>query len=266
MAQREGSATSTKAAKPSRVARKTVRSGAARPTRDGETPLRRGTSAEKRALILETATQVSAEKGYHDTRISDIAKRAQVAYGLVYHYFKNKEEILDTIFLERWGQFISAVRAIVNDSRSVEEKLLSIASVILSAHKSSPEWVKILIFEIRRSQRMLGRDRMEVVGELFELIAQILRDGQGRGELRTDLDPEMACYLFVGGLDTVVTSRVLELMPVEGGGPADESAHHTRDAHYDQLATTIVSLFLRGMAVEEGRDGSRGARTEEGGG
>ena len=54
---------------------------------------RRGTSGEKRELILDTAIRVFAEKGYPDTRISDIAKRAEIAYGLVYHYFKNKEEI-----------------------------------------------------------------------------------------------------------------------------------------------------------------------------
>ena len=204
---------------------------------------RRGTSVEKRKLILDTAIQVFAEKGYPDTRISDIAKRAEIAYGLVYHYFKNKEEILDTIFMERWGEFIAGVRAIAGDDGPVEDKLRSIAEVILSAHRSRPEWVKILIFEIQRSQRMLGRERIEVIGELFETIAGILRDGQARGELRRDLDPEVACYIFVGGLDTVVTSRVLALMPADGATPEAEGAH------YVQLARTVVELFVRGMAA-----------------
>ena len=103
--------------------------------------------------------------------------------------------------------------------------------------------MKILIFEIQRSQRMLGRDRMETIGELFEAIAGILREGQARGELRTDLDPEVACYIFVGGLDTVMTSRVLALMPV------DESSPEAEGAHYVQLAKTVVDLFVRGMAT-----------------
>ncbi|MCR9097624.1 MAG: TetR/AcrR family transcriptional regulator [bacterium] len=210
---------------------------------------RRGTSAEKRKLILDTAIQVFAEKGYPDTRISDIAKRAEIAYGLVYHYFKNKEEILDTIFMERWGEFIASVRAIAGDDGPVEDKLRSIAEVILSAHRSRPEWVKILIFEIRRSQRMLDRERMEGIAELFEAIAGILRDGQARGELRRDLDPEVACYIFVGGLDTVVTSRFLALMPSDGATPEAEGAHHT---HYVQLAHTVVELFVRGMARPAG--------------
>ena len=84
------------------------------------------------------------------------------------------------------------------------------------------------------------------IGELFEAIAGILREGQARGELRTDLDPEVACYIFVGGLDTVMTSRVLALMP------EDESSTDSEDARthgqYVQLAKTVVELFVRGMA------------------
>jgi AcrR family transcriptional regulator len=199
-------------------------------------------SAEKRELIVEAAIEVFAEKGFHDTRISDIATRAGIAYGLVYHYFKNKEEILDTLFLERWSEFIDAVRAIASDGRSAEDKLLSIAAVVLSAHRSRPQWVKVLIFEIQRTQRILDPERVEVVGELFVLIAQILRDGQASGELREDLDPDLACYIFVGGIDIVVTNRVLGL--VEGGSELDGD----EGEYYVHIARTVVELFVRGMA------------------
>ena len=190
MPRRDGSTSTAKPVAATPSSAKSRRAGSARRKAAGE---KRGTSAEKRQLILDTAIHVFAEKGYPDTRISDIAKRAEIAYGLVYHYFKNKEEILDTIFLERWGEFISDVRAVAGDDGPVEDKLRSIAEGILSVHKRQPEWVKILIFEIQRSQRMLGRDRMETIGELFEAIAGILQEGQARGELRTDLDPEVAC-------------------------------------------------------------------------
>ncbi len=193
--------------------------------------------ADKRRLIVDSAITVFAEKGYHETRISDIARNAKIAYGLVYHYFKNKEEILDTIFVERWGGFIEAVEQIAADSRNVEEKLLSIASVILTAHRSDPEWVQILVFEIQRTQRFADPDRVRLVGELFGLITRILREGQERGELRDDLDPTLACYIFTGGLDIVVTNRALDLIEIEG----DESSHYMR------IARTVVDLFLNGM-------------------
>ena len=202
-------------------------------------------AAEKRQLILESSIKVFADKGYHDTRISDIAKHAGIAYGLVYHYFKNKEEILDTIFFERWDEFIGAVRAIADDGRRVEEKLHSIAAVVLGAYQTRPEWVRVLIFEIQRTQRMLSPERVEVVSELFRVIAGILRDGQTRGELRKELDPELACYVFVGAVDIVVTSRVLELIRPEFASevPSDEGPIWSRHAK------TVVDIFMNGMGT-----------------
>ena len=199
-------------------------------------------SSEKRERIVDAAIEVFAEKGFHDTRISDIATRAGIAYGLVYHYFKNKEQLLDTIFLDRWSEFIDAVRAIARDGRSVEDKLLSIAAVVLSAHRSRPQWVKVLIFEIQRTQRMLDPERVEVVGELFGLIAGILRTGQEGGELRDELDPDLAAYVFVGGLDIVVTNRALGLLDTKGGSVGGEGEY------YVHIARTVVELFVRGMA------------------
>ena len=193
--------------------------------------------ADKRQRILDSAIKVFADKGYHGTRISDIAREAEIAYGLVYHYFKNKEDILDAIFLERWGGFIAAVEGIAKDGRPVEARLLSIAEIILSSYRERSEWVKVLVFEIQRSQRFADPARVKVVGQLFSVIAGMLRDSQERGELRQDLNPDLACYIFIGGLDIVVTSRVLDLLPVKG----DEGAY------YGQIAKTVVDLFLNGM-------------------
>lgn len=219
--------------------------GARRPRSSGE---KKGLAGEKRKLIIESSIKVFADKGYHDTRISDIAKHAGIAYGLVYHYFKNKEEILDTIFLERWDEFIGAVCEIAENRQPVEEKLLSIAAVVLGEHDARPEWVKVLIFEIQRTQRMLTPERVEVVGELFRVIAGILRDGQTNGELRAELDPELACYVFVGAVDIVVTSRVLELIQPDAasGVQSDEGPLWTRHAK------TVVDIFMNGMSVPSG--------------
>lgn len=193
--------------------------------------------ADKRKLILDSAIKVFADKGYHGTRISDIARQAEIAYGLVYHYFKNKEDILDAIFFERWGGFIEAVEAVARNGRPLEARLLAIAEIILSSYRERSEWVKVLVFEIQRSQRFADPSRVKAVGQLTSAIAGMLREGQANGELRQDLDPDLACYIFIGGLDIVVTSRILELFPVEG----DEGAY------FGQIAQTVVDLFLNGM-------------------
>ena len=67
-------------------------------------------AAEKRRVILDAAVRVFARQGFHACRVSDIADEAGVAYGLVYHYFRSKDEVLDTLFLERWDVMLAAMR------------------------------------------------------------------------------------------------------------------------------------------------------------
>ena len=64
---------------------------------------------DKRRLILDAASRVFARRGFHACRVSDVADEAGVAYGLVYHYFRSKEEILNTLFLERWQIMLDAI-------------------------------------------------------------------------------------------------------------------------------------------------------------
>jgi AcrR family transcriptional regulator len=212
--------------------------------------------ADKRQLILDAATKVFAQTGYHGSRVSDIAREAGVAYGLVYHYFQNKEKILDTIFEERWSLFLEAVEEIAEGQASTEDKLLAIAALILDAYRVRANWVKVLVFEIQRAPRFSQPEQIRAVGRLFEVVAKILRAGQQSGELRADVDPDMACYLFVGGLDIMVTSRVLGAIRLEGG------ARQASD-YYLEVAHTVVDIFLRGLedygARGAGRTRAKGA-------
>jgi TetR/AcrR family fatty acid metabolism transcriptional regulator len=200
---------------------------------------------DKRALILDAAIKVFADKGYHGSRVSDIAGEAGIAYGLVYHYFKNKEEILATIFEERWSGFIEAVNDIASGPTATADKLVSVAALILNAYRVRPDWVKVLVLEIQRSSRFSEPGQLRAVGRLFDAVARILRAGQERGELRDDLDPGVACYVFVGALDLVITSLVLGVTRIEGG-EADERAFQL------EVAKTVVEIFLNGLARREG--------------
>ena len=194
----------------------------------------------KRLVILDAAIKVFADRGYHGSRVSDIASEAGIAYGLVYHYFKNKEEILETIFRERWSGFLEAIEAIAAGPNSTEDKLLSVAALILNAYRVRSDWVKVLVFEIQRSSRFAEPEQVKAVGRLFQSVAGILRDGQTAGELRSDLNPDIACYVFIGGLDIVLTSRVLGVIEIEGGPESEK-------AYYLEVARTVVDIFFNGL-------------------
>lgn len=204
----------------------------------GESRLRR----DKRNLILDAAIRVFARTGYHGARVSDIACEAGIAYGLVYHYFKNKEEILSTIFSERWSLFIEAVEGIAESSTSTREKLVSIAALVLHAHRLRPDWVKVLVLEIQRTSRFSELNQLRSVSRLFQVMAKLLEQGQREGELRGDIDSEVASFLFIGGLELVITARVLNVLQVE---PEDEQDY------YQKVAKTVVDIFINGLAAKE---------------
>ncbi len=195
---------------------------------------------DKRALILDAAIKVFARKGYHGCRVSDIAREADIAYGLVYHYFTNKEEILRTIFDERWSGFLELVDEIAARDTSVEDKLVSIAALMLNAYRVRPEWVKVLVLELQRTSRFAEPGQIRAVGLLFQSVARILRAGQDAGELRPDLDPDVACYVFIGALEIVITSLVLDLIKIEEKAPSESE-------YYLKVARTVVDIFLHGL-------------------
>jgi TetR/AcrR family fatty acid metabolism transcriptional regulator len=197
---------------------------------------------DKRSLIQDAAIKVFATHGYHGSRVSDIAREAGIAYGLVYHYFKNKEEILATIFEERWSGFLEVVEAIAGGTTSTEDRLVSVAALILNAYRVRPDWVKVLVLEIQRSSRFAEPSQIQAVGRLFDAVAQILRSGQQRGEVRGELDPDVACYVLIGALDLVITSLVLGITRIEGD-EADEREF------YLGAARTVVDIFMHGMAA-----------------
>jgi TetR/AcrR family fatty acid metabolism transcriptional regulator len=198
---------------------------------------------DKRSQIQDAAIKVFATHGYHGSRVSDIAREAGIAYGLVYHYFKNKEDLLATIFEERWSGFVEAVDEIAAGPGSTEDRLVSVAALILNAYRVRPDWVKVLVLEIQRSSRFAEPNQIQAVGRLFDAVARILRSGQERGEIRGELDPHVACYVFIGALDLVITSLVLGVTGLEGN-------ETDQRAFYLKVARTVVDIFMHGMAKE----------------
>jgi TetR/AcrR family fatty acid metabolism transcriptional regulator len=213
-----------------------------KPTQAVRTPGEKRLRSEKRELILESAIAVFARMGYHGARVSDIAQEAGIAYGLVYHYFKNKEEILRTIFEERWSGFLEGLEGIADSAGTVENKLVSVAALMLNAYRLRPEWVKVLVLEIQRSSRFAEPSQQRAIGGLVHVITRLVREGQANGELRRDVDPEVAAYLFIGGLEIIITARVLDVLSIE---PGEEQGY------YQKVARTVVEVFLRGLATED---------------
>ena len=149
-------------------------------------------AAEKRRLILDAAVRVFARQGFHACRVADIADEAGVAYGLVYHYFGSKDEVLDTLFLERWNVMLEVIRELDEQDIAAREKLHAITSFIVDSYRHDPELMKVIIVEVTRAANSFGRTHLAKIREAYELIAGIVERAQADGTFRTTVTPQFA--------------------------------------------------------------------------
>ena len=178
---------------------------------------------DKRRLILDAAVRVFASKGYHASRVGDIAEEAGVAHGLLYHYFRSKEELLETIFRETWRNLLDAVRSVEETDETARERLAGIAKILLRAWRRDPDLVRVLVREVTRSSHL--QRRVDEIDQAFAGLERIIARGQEEGEFRADLDPRMVSYVFYGALEEILTGWVLGQL--EDGDEAIARAEET---------------------------------------
>lgn len=168
---------------------------------------------DRRRAILRAAVEVFARKGYHGCRIADVAREAKVAYGLVYHYFGNKEELLQSVFESGWPQFVARIREVVLGEQSLEAKVRLICDVAFEAYRVDPRAVRVLILEIARSPVGSGKvNRNEAFLEVIRLAQEMFLAAQRKGELRPQLDPMLAAAILFGALEMGLTAFVSGLL------------------------------------------------------
>lgn len=191
-------------------------------------------SEEKRRQILDAAVRVFARKGFHTSRVGDIAEEAGVAHGLLYHYFSSKDEVLETVFRENWGVLLERIDAVEEGNEPPSEQLRHVAVILLRTWLHTPDVVRVLVREIARSPEV--QDRIGELVKPLESIRRIIERGQEAGEFRTDLDPTIAAVVFYGSIDEVLTGWVLGQMP---GGAAEVAA----------AERTVVDVLLAGFSA-----------------
>jgi len=191
-------------------------------------------AVDKRRMILDAAVRVFARTGFHTCRVSDIADEAGVAYGLVYHYFDSKDQILDTLFLERWDILLRAIQEVDEESIPPREKLYAIGSFIVESYRHDPDLMKVIIVEVTRAANTFGRTHLAHIRDAYIKIAAIVEKAQKEGVFRTDITPDFAALAFYGAVEQVLTGWIFSLLPVG-------------DREYEQAKTHIVETICGGL-------------------
>jgi TetR/AcrR family fatty acid metabolism transcriptional regulator len=167
--------------------------------------------SDRRRQILDAAVRVFAQKGFVQCRVSDIAEEAGVAYGLVYHYFGSKDEVLDTLFLERWDVMVALISDIDQQELPSREKLYAIAAFIVDSYRHDPDLMKVIIVEVTRAA-----------------------NGQERGEFKDDITPQFAALAFYGAIEQVLTGWIFDFLP-------------KGDTEFEQAKSFVVETICGGL-------------------
>jgi TetR/AcrR family transcriptional regulator, fatty acid metabolism regulator protein len=181
--------------------------------------------------IIDAAVIVIAENGYHQAQVSKIAKEAGVADGTIYLYFKNKEDILISVFREKMAIFITNLQEVLDKDLDTSERLLKMIANHFRVLHEDRHLAIVTQLELRQSGKKLRLRINEVLKDYLDLLDIILVEGIENGELSSTLDVRLGRQMVFGTIDETITSWVMN------------------DQKYDlmKLSPEVHRLLLNGM-------------------
>ncbi|MFZ3576363.1 TetR/AcrR family transcriptional regulator [Virgibacillus sp. DJP39] len=184
--------------------------------------------------IIDAAVKVIAENGYHASQVSKIAKKAGVADGTIYLYFKNKEDILVKLFEVKMGQFVDQIAHSINKEQNVSDKLLTLIKMHFLQLANDHHLAIVTQLELRQSNTELRMKINKVLKPYLAEIDNIIQEGIIKKDFRGDLNLPLVRQMIFGTLDEVVTNWVMN------------------EQRYDLLsqAPDVHELIINGLSVK----------------
>jgi len=192
--------------------------------------------ADKRSLITEAAVEVFAERGFHQARVSDIARRAGVADGTIYLYFKNKEDLLLSVFEEKMDELLAGLRDALADTSDPIERIRRFARFHFDQVRENRSVSEVLQVELRLSNKFLKEYRPEKLWAYLGVFGQIVREGQAAGLFRPDVEPFITMWAFFGAMDEIAMQWVL--------------SRKTDRFALETAANQVAEIFIRGLLAD----------------
>lgn len=164
----------------------------------------------KYEAIIEAAVKVIAHHGFHQAQVSKIAKEAKVADGTIYLYFKNKEDLLISLFAKKMGQFVTVAGDRIGQETSASAQLKMLVYMHLYQLSIDPNLAVVTQLELRQSNPQLRKEINGILKEYLTLIDQVIQTGVEQQVFHTGLDLLVARYMIFGTLDESVTNWLLK--------------------------------------------------------
>ena len=186
---------------------------------------------DKYHRILDAAIKVFAEQGFFQSTIAQVAREAGVADGTIYLYFKNKDDILFNFFNYKTRQVFSGFREQVSKGDNATSKLRNLIRRHLQEFQRDRNMAIVYQAETHGNSRVAEKKIKEMAKMYYDLVSEIVEQGQEEGVIRRDLYVGMVKRFILGAVDEVINTWL-----------------HS-EADYDLLSMTdpLVDLFIRGI-------------------
>ncbi len=166
-------------------------------------------SGDKRERILSAAEHTFAEHGFYHTRVAEVAKRAGVADGTIYLYFKNKDDLLISLFESRMQRVNTELSTATLGVTGAHAKLEAFIAAYLKLIQRNPNVADVLTIELRQSSKFMKEYSNPHFGEFLRLLASIVEEGQNSGEFDSSIPAPMAARMIFGILDELALAWLL---------------------------------------------------------
>ena len=165
--------------------------------------------SEKYQKIIQAATKVFAQKGFYNSKVADVAKEANVADGTIYLYFKNKDDLLISIFEDSMDTFSGEVQKVVDGVSDPVEKLRRFIRLHLELVRENQDTSLVLQIELRQSSKFMKEYAATKFRDYLALIATILEEGQAKGLFKKSINPMIVKRAIFGAVDEMALDWVL---------------------------------------------------------
>jgi AcrR family transcriptional regulator len=158
--------------------------------------LREAKKHRQRQEIVETALELFRERGYDETRVSDVAERAGISDATFFNYFPSKDLVLDELALAQVELFSETLRyQLGRKSKSVPNRIRETMKVAAAAIASDREFQTVLYTRsnLFHSSGLLK----ERTHEMYRLLAELFEVGQQRQEIRVDANPLQLAEILI---------------------------------------------------------------------
>lgn len=190
-------------------------------------------NSDKKPQIINAAIKVFAEKGFYNSKVADVARAAGIADGTIYLYFKNKDDLLISLFESKVEELLDTFKNALLAFKTAKDKLNEFIRLYFQLMEEQQDLAEVLQVELRQSSKFIKDYHPQKFFDFLNIIGDIIKEGQLNGEFDSSMSVNTAKLAIFGSIDELARQWILSF----------ENKFDLK-----QTANNVASIFIKGMA------------------